>query len=275
MGLSPMRCHGHQSGDRPHAGSVPSYDKRLMKQTAIAFLITLIFTSAAMAQQAETPAEEKVEEVKVTGLRDADFKTYRIFMLGLDAFDKHQALAPTAPLRFMLRPLDDNAKFDGVTMRIAGAENSIPVPIAADGTFAMPRDQAMADEDAEILLNRKKGLFRWRALVKSPGVPEDKRRLGDLRLECKVRWAVERSEMPLYKRTILGAFGDPCTSRMVNVFQLAPPNMSGAYMVIDGKRVKLSTTVLEKKFHVYIAPLGASAGADDNMIEFEFNAAKS
>jgi hypothetical protein len=238
-----------------------------MKPTALALLVLSLFSGAVLARQ---EAEEKVEEVKVTGLRDADFKTYRVFLLGLDAFDKHQAMAPAAPLRFMLRPVDKKAGFDGVTMRIAGAENSIPVSVAADGTFAMPRDQAMADEDAEILLNRKKGQYRWRALVRTPGVPANQRRLGDLRLECKVRWAVERSEMSFVKRTALGAFGDPCVAKLVSVFQLAPENMKAAWLVRDGKRLPLKTDTVEKTQRIFIVPLGAASGADDTMIEFDF-----
>lgn len=243
-----------------------------MKLSATALFVLSFATTAAMAQQQTgEPAvtEEKVEEVKVPGMRDPDFKTYRVFLLGLDAFDKHKGRAPAASLNFMLRPLDGKAGFEGLTMRIAGNEESIPVPIEADGTFVMPRHQAMADQQAEILLNRKKGLYRWRAQVITPGLPPNTRRLGDLRLECQVRWAVEKSEMSFVKRSMISAFGDPCASKMVTVHQPAPPNMVAAYIERGGKRVALPRRLDEQKMPYYVAPINAADMADDTLIEFE------
>jgi hypothetical protein len=246
----------------------------LRKKPAAIALVLLAAASAAMAQQTDAPAaaEEKIEEVKVPGMRDPDFKTYRQFVLGLDAFDKHRARAPDAPLVFTLRPADGKAGFDGVTMRIAGNEESIPVPVAADGTFVMPRHQGMAEQDAEILLNRKKGQFRWRALVRTPGLPPNTRRLGDLRLECQVRWAVERSELPFLKRSVLSAIGDPCKSKMVSVHQVPPPHMVTAWIERDGKRVALPNKLDDSKAPAYVAPINVPELSDDTLIEFEIAA---
>jgi hypothetical protein len=48
------------------------------------------------------------------------------------------------------------------------------------------RNEQLLREDAAVLANRKTASMTWRASIVSPGVPADKRRLGDLRLECKV-----------------------------------------------------------------------------------------
>jgi hypothetical protein len=237
-----------------------------MKQTAIALLITTMFTGAAMAQQ----AEDKIEEVKVTGAKDPEFKTYKPFILGLDAFDKYKTLAPTAPLRFILRTLDPKINYEGVTMRIAGNEESLAVPVAPDGTFSMPRNQALADEDAEIILNRKKGVFRWRPSIYTPGLAENTRRLGDLRLECEVRWAVERPDLPFFIRTMFSAMGGPCGSARVRVMQVAPRELAAVHLVSGDKRLDLDKKQFEEKNRGYVVPLHDKAWPDDTLIELEF-----
>lgn len=48
---------------------------------------------------------------------------------------------------------------------------SLPLAVAEDGTFVVPRSEAAGKEDAELLLKRKPGTFRWRPDVRPPGVP--------------------------------------------------------------------------------------------------------
>jgi hypothetical protein len=61
-----------------------------------------------------------------------------------------------------------------------------PVPLAADNTFTLARDAKALAEDASVRPNRKAGSMTWRAEVRTPGLPDNVRRLGDLRLECRV-----------------------------------------------------------------------------------------
>ena len=243
-----------------------------MKHTALALLASSLFNSAALAQQAQTPApDEKVEEVKVTGTKDPEFKTYKPFILGLDAFEKYRQLAPAAPLRFILRTLDPKVTYEGVTMRIAGNEESLAVPVASDGTFSMPRNEALAKEDAEIILNRKKGTFRWRPSIYTPGLPNNVRRLGDLRLECEVRWAVERPDLPFLIRTTFSALGGPCNSARVRVMQVSPRELAAVYLVNGSKREMVDKKMLEEKNRGYWAPLhDKEHWPDDTLIELEF-----
>jgi hypothetical protein len=69
---------------------------------------------------------------------------------------------------------------------VAGDTVSVPVPIAADNSFVLPRNEQALREDAAVLANRKTSSMTWRALIRTPGLPPDTRRLGDLRLECRV-----------------------------------------------------------------------------------------
>jgi hypothetical protein len=118
-----------------------------------AALLALLFMNAAWASglddmrtaaQAEAPVQDSktVAEVQVDGTRHPELKPYRVMSSGLDAFDEHRGLAPNATLRFRLRqrtvPIGEPQKWDGVTLRLAGDQLSISVPVAADGTFTRP-----------------------------------------------------------------------------------------------------------------------------------------
>ncbi|CUI07972.1 hypothetical protein [Massilia antarctica] len=232
------------------------------------FLIAMML-AAGVAPAQEAEAVKEVDTVQVNALRDPDFKTYRAFVAGLDAFDSKHALAPASALRFLLRPSVPNASIEGVTIRIAGNETSIEVPLAADGTFVMQRNQAALDEHADIILNRKKGSFRWRPDVHTPEVPANARRLGDLRLECEVRWAVDRQDVPFVKRTLLATLGGPCRTSRVHVIQLAPRALAGYRMVAGERNVTAPAGAVGPDGMTYVAPLHDASWPDDTLVEFE------
>ncbi|NHZ98851.1 hypothetical protein [Massilia sp. CCM 8734] len=238
----------------------------------------LLAAGAVSAQEAgaakDADAAREVGTVQVNALRDPDFKTYRAFVAGLDAFDAKHTLAPAADLRFLLRPSTPNASIEGVTIRIAGNETNMAVPLAADGTFAMPRKQAALDEEAEVILNRKKGSFRWRPSVHTPEVPANARRLGDLRLECEVRWAVDRKDMGFTKRTIISAFGGPCRTARVHVLQLAPRALAGYRMVAGERSETAPADAVREDRTTYMVPLHDASWPDETLVEFEFSEQK-
>jgi len=55
-----------------------------------------------------------------------------------------------------------------------------------DHSFSLPRDVEAADEGAYVKTNRKAKSFAWRVDIRSPRLPSNARRLGDLRLECTI-----------------------------------------------------------------------------------------
>jgi len=131
-------------------------------------------------------AAESLAPVSVSGLRNPVDKSYRKMLHGMDLFEKSHAIAPAAPLRFKLLPRGRDTEMDGVVLKIVGNTMSIPVPIAADHTFELTRNDKALAEDAAVLPNRKAGSMTWRAEIRTPGLPPNTRRLGDLRLECQV-----------------------------------------------------------------------------------------
>jgi hypothetical protein len=142
--------------------------------------------TACCSTQAVAQTTPPVPSVTVSGTRDPVDKSYRRMIKGMDRFEREHALAPAATLRFRLLPRLSTAKMTGITLRVAGDNVTLPVPVAEDNSFVLPRNAQALREDAAVLANRKTNSMTWRVSVQTPGLPDSVRRLGDLRLECKV-----------------------------------------------------------------------------------------
>jgi len=148
---------------------------------SICMLSALLWSHTAAAQTAAP-----LPSVSVSATRDPVDKSYRRMVQGMQRFARDHALAPHAQLRFQLLPRRPGVSLDGVRLRIAGDAITLPVTLAPDHSFTLDYNEQALREDAAVLANRKTNSMTWRAQVRSPGVPPGMRRLGDLRLECRV-----------------------------------------------------------------------------------------
>ena len=140
--------------------------------------------SVAFAQSAPAPAQ--IQTVRVPFVRDPVDKSYPKMIKGMERFEREHALAPTATLRFRVLPRLPNSKLDGVTLRVLGDNVSVPLQVAPDYSFVLPRNEQALRENAAVIANRRSDSMTWRAWVQTPGLAPGTRRLGDLRLECRV-----------------------------------------------------------------------------------------
>lgn len=202
--------------------------------------------------------------VAVNGVKDPEWKPYRQMLKGVDAFDAGRALAPQAPLRFSLQ--GEEALLAGVTLRIVGDSISIPVALAPDHTFALPRSREAADEEAELVVNRKKNAIRWRTEIHSPGVPEHARRLGDLRLSCAVNWAIVQDDVGFFTRHSVNLMGGPCGTRLVK-FYWRPAHAIASATLVEGER-RLPLTV-RRDGSAYTAPLSDASWGNEALVILE------
>jgi hypothetical protein len=146
----------------------------------------LLAAPFAAAAQPAAPPPGAVATVHVQATRDPVDKSYRKMIKGMQRFERDRALAPQAPLRFHLLPRLPDVQMTGITLRVAGDNITLPVPVAQDNSFVLVRNEQALREDAAVLANRKTSSMTWRASVVTPGLPPGTRRLGDLRLECRV-----------------------------------------------------------------------------------------
>ncbi len=127
-----------------------------------------------------------VQTVQVPYVRDPVDKSYRKMISGMQRFERERALAPAASLRFRLLPRLPKARMEGITLRVAGDNLSLPIVLDEQLSFVLPSSEQAIAQDAAVVANRRSDSMTWRAWVQSPGLAPGTRRLGDLRLECRV-----------------------------------------------------------------------------------------
>jgi hypothetical protein len=126
------------------------------------------------------------DAIQISAVRHPVDKSYRKMVQGMDLFDEMHALAPKAGLRYRLYPRKSGTDMSISQISLVGESFERPVPVAADSTFALARDRKALAEDAFVRSERNADTMTWRADIRTPGLPRDVRRLGDLRLECLV-----------------------------------------------------------------------------------------
>jgi hypothetical protein len=232
-----------------------------------AALLGLILLTAYCAPAAR--ADEPVPSVHVAGIADPEMRSYRSVAAGLDAFDANRALAPDATLRFRMRHADGapaNAD-DGLRLRLASEDGAFQenVPVDAAGLLTVQRSQAAYDADATFILNRKNGLYTGHPEVRTAGLPDNVRRLGDLRLECRVTIAIVKEQMPFLAKAAINTLmmtSDWCAKKDFNYGVMAA--QAGVRAVL---RAGERSRTLETHGWNVLAPIGDPAWPDDALVE--------
>lgn len=242
----------------------------------LACCFTLLLTCAVAAagpapeQAPVAEAEDAVQTVAVTETRDPVWKSYRKLLKGMDAFDRLHALAPNAALKFVVRPQQAQLSMAGLQMKIIGDHTDMVLPIADDNTFVIPRSAAAADDDAELRLNRSQKLYRFRPDIHTPGLAPQTRRLGDLRLECEVRWAVDKFDMSFLSAAFLTPLGGACHSSRARLWHTMPETFTSVTLSHGGRQEKLAAARLDPTdHHRYSPPLHDDSWPDDTLLMFD------
>jgi hypothetical protein len=221
--------------------------------------------SASASTSAADPGQ-----VVITGMKNPDMRSYRGAVAGLDAFDEYHRFAPLAPdVQFRLvRRTKSAAPAEPLALRIVGdgEADAIPLAIDADGMFTVPRIQAAYDSKADLVLNQKKGKFRALPEVRTPGLPDNVRRLGDLRLECRVQIAVAKYDAPFWVIALVNTIlltGDWCGHEKLDWLVTTTVALTGATLVHGDRRLALK--VRDRQFTVPL--IGDKSWPDDALVE--------
>jgi hypothetical protein len=223
--------------------------------------------ACANAQQGE-----EVPAVQVNGMKNPEMKSYRAVVAGLDTFDGYHRLAPKVEqLRFRLLArsgkADDGA--DPLLLRIASDDESLKVPIALDGQFVVPRSESAYANKAELIFNRKKGSYQVIPEIRTPGLPENVRRLGDVRLDCKVRVAIAKEEIPLWITLTVNSIlltTDWCGRIKEGGLSYPSPRGLAAVTLREGER----SAPLQSGAHNYTVPVGDTSWSDEALVELQY-----
>ena len=232
--------------------------------------VSLAAAAATQASDTPPPSADAPGVVNITGTKDPEIRSYRSVQRGLEAFDEYRHLAPAAELRFRFAhkgglPVTEA---DGLALKLVSDETSFPIPVDPDGHFSVMRSQAAFEGDATFFLNRKKGMFVYYPSIRTPGLPPNVRRLGDLRLECFVTQAVAKDEIPFMARMFINT-----VLRTTN--WCAKENFSTGFPAY-GQVTKVTLRDGAKKGEFsfengkFSAPIGSRNFSDDALIELTY-----
>ncbi|MES2348790.1 MAG: hypothetical protein V4641_14600 [Pseudomonadota bacterium] len=241
----------------------------LKHQMSAALLAAAAASPQAAAGEPETAPDQMVI---INGTRSPEMQPYRYMLSGLDAFDDQHALAPdAAQLRFRLHTKGKApaGAMDSLTLRLSGKETDIALPLAEDHTFTLPRDRGAEDDNADVVLNQKKSYYGWMPDVRSAGVPANMRRLGDIRLECRVLMAIAKNYIPFLMRATINTLTlttDWCSFKDFKMSVRSDREITGATLVDGNRRLELKVDDYGK---FYSVPLSDKSYSNDALIEFE------
>lgn len=229
-------------------------------------LALLLCCGAAVAQEAPPKA------IEINALKNPEVRTYRALLAGLDEFDNQHALAPTVPaLRFRASSRGKGAPpAEPLLVRLVSDDDALTLPVDEGGRFTVPRNDALAAAKAELVLNRKRPEIRVEPEVRSPDLPANMRRLGDLRLECKVTVAIAKEEIPFWVVALVNTVlltTDWCSNlgdKAQYSFRAEAP-LAGA--VLSAGERQLDLTVKDRG---YTVPLSAKEWPDDAVITLTY-----
>jgi hypothetical protein len=260
----------------------------------------LVLACGALLLPALAPAQDRANAqnlppVTITSKASVESveKSYRRMLRGMDLFEREHALAPQAPLRFKVLPRKPGVSLDNLGLYVVGKTVEIPLDVAPDRTFTLPRDRKAVDENAQVSPDRPALTMTWRADIRTPGLPADTRRLGDLRLECRV--GMEAGLVSNSGSWIAGLFSatetpDYCSGERNRYLFFSDRPLFGVTMVSGDRREALPVRRLwagavgdtrlkdELRFcdcemlvdRSYFAPLEDRSWPDDTLLVFDF-----
>jgi hypothetical protein len=222
-------------------------------------------------------------------------KSYRKMIRGMDLFEKERSLlSPNGTLRFKLLPRRLDTDLNRIEMEVIGTTVDFPVPIAPDQTFTLERNQKAYDENAQVSPNRRAQSMTWRTEIKTPGLPPGTRRLGDLRLECRVGMesGLISNRSNIVGRMVKALLDTPayCDRQVPLYLFCAERPLFSVALVAGPRREILSIDMLyaaasdDPKLkdelpycdcevlvdRTYVLPLGDRSWPDDTLVEFEY-----
>jgi hypothetical protein len=249
--------------------------------------------AADAAEKPASPGVAALPPVTVSALRDPVEKSYRKIVRGMELFERKRSLAPHASLRFKLLPRHRDTNMEAIALSIVSDNVNIPVPVAADNTFALERSPQALKENALVVPNRKQRTMTWRADIRTPDLPPDTRRLGDLRLECLVGMEADLvSNARSMIDQIIRAIADRgyCEQREPHYLFFAERPLWSVTLVHGTRREVLPVDQLYAGIsrdpmgrsdfehcdcevlvdRTYYAPLGDASWPDETLLEFEY-----
>ena len=280
----------------PTVKELPASDRLLLRAAGHAAWAVL-FACACLNAAAQDKAGGELPTVTISAKANPEpvEKSYRKMIRAMDLFDRERGrLSPSAALRFRLLPRRPDTDMARIEMEVIGATVDFSVPIAPDQTFTLERNQKAYDENAQVSPNRRAQSMTWRSDIRTPGLPPNTRRLGDLRLECRVGMesGLISNANNIVGRMVKAVLDTPayCDRQAPIYLFFADKPLFSVAMAAGARREILSIDKLyaaasddpglkdELPYcdcevlvdRTYVLPLGDRSWPDDTLVEFEY-----
>jgi hypothetical protein len=134
------------------------------------------------------PPDARLDRVQVQGEAAIarEKKTLAQLLKAQDLFQRHHALAPAAALQFKVYARTQAEAAQPLALSLVTPEGRWPVALDAQDRFVIDPAWRQLPARTELRSRLPDGRVTWRPDIRTPGVPADERRLGDLRLQCRV-----------------------------------------------------------------------------------------
>jgi hypothetical protein len=212
-------------------------------------LLVSLAISAAAPMVASGAVDEEFAPIEVVASR----KTYRLTAKQLrdavETFQRDRSLyAPRASLAFESQERVESAR--ALHLRLVRANGEvIELKPNSAGRFTLPTLDFKRGE-WELRANKVAGAIRLRAITLSPDASETDRRLGDLRLNCRVMMAIVRHEMSLGEKAMLGLMGDACKSSRISLFVTTESAIATSYLAEGSRRAEVTLSPDRRSFRL-------------------------
>lgn len=212
--------------------------------------------------------EESTPQVEILAIKNPDRLPAKSFLNALDVREKYRSLAPDAAIGFRLTPIPKSEiKLSTLRLRFISANNETPIEINDLGYFTVDKNVLKNDSDAEFVVSAKSGSTRFRSVVRSQHLQENEKRMGDLRLQCEMNWALLKDDAPLLMRTAFSLAGGLCHSKKIAVSYVEDKQFV-SISIEEGER-KIALYRGDSTDH-YVPPLYDQSWGNDAKLIFEY-----
>ncbi|WP_457442517.1 hypothetical protein [Roseateles sp. P5_E4] len=249
--------------------------------------LSMVLLAGALALPASAPPPEaQLGRVEVQGEAAAarERKTLGQLFKAESLFDKHHALAPTAALKFKVYARTQAETTQALELGLMTRGGRQPVVLDAEDRFVVDPTWHALDERIEIRSRLADGRVTWRPDIRTPGVPEGERRLGDLRLQCRVAFGSGVARGTDFFGGLFSFAFDDCWDRDWSPSNFADTPIFAVTLVHGERRLTLSERLLHGlrdgggpkydwgyslRERMFRLPMGDASWPDDTRVVFE------
>jgi len=240
----------------------------------------------ALAGASAPQPEVELSRVQVQGESAAarETKTLGQLFKAEALFAEHQALAPAATLKFKVYARKQADAAPSLALGLMTPAGRQPVTLDEQDRFVIDPSWRALPERTELRSRLADGRVTWRPDIRTPGVPDGERRLGDLRLQCRVAFGSGVARGATGFGWLRSMLIDDCWDKDWSPSNFADRPVFAVTLVSGERRLTLSSRLLHGlrdeggpdydwgfslRERMFRLPLGDASWPDDTRVVFE------